>query len=291
MVLLEATFIVDRVTSEKDRYAVVVANLPLKVVQRIPRTLVMEDKPYTTFKELVVKEIDLSDYQRSKKLHALPALGDQRPSELLALIGNLQPVQDCGCYCARYQFLSRMPLITRAQLVNQKDLSVDELAPLADTISLSQVSVQSLIAEVDTDRHNTEVLTVRQRPVASSPSAPAKKKIRSGLSKRSAGSTRSGAKRPSPAASPAPGRETGTGRHQGPGASPSQRETPVSSCSSPVPARAPAPPTLPAALATSFHARNPPELQIGLQHAYCGSMMSSRSSRCWSTLAPPPASS
>ena len=74
----------------------------------------MEAKPYTILKELVVKETDLSDYQRSEKLHALPALRDQRPSDLLTLIRNLQPVQDCGCYCLRYQFLSRMSPITRA---------------------------------------------------------------------------------------------------------------------------------------------------------------------------------
>ena len=37
-------------------------------------------------KELVVKETDLSDYQRSEKLHALPVLGDRHPSELLAFI-------------------------------------------------------------------------------------------------------------------------------------------------------------------------------------------------------------
>lgn len=122
---LEATFIVNRVTTEKDKYAVVVANLPYSVVRRIPRNLVTESNPYTILKELVVKETDLSDYQRSEKLHALPALGDQRPSDLLASIRNLQPVQDCGCYCSRYQFLSRMPPITRAQLVNQKELTVD----------------------------------------------------------------------------------------------------------------------------------------------------------------------
>ena len=37
---LEATFIVNRVTSEKDKYAVVVANLPYSVVRRIPKNLV-----------------------------------------------------------------------------------------------------------------------------------------------------------------------------------------------------------------------------------------------------------
>ena len=116
--------------------------------------------------ELVAKETELSDYQRSEKLHALQALGDQRPSELLASIRNLQPVQDYGCYCSRYKFLSRMPPITRAQLVNQKDLTVDKLAVFADTIMLSQASVQSILAEVDADRHNSDVLAIRQRPSA-----------------------------------------------------------------------------------------------------------------------------
>ena len=68
---LEATFIVNRVhseqsqsfTTEKDKYAVVVANLPYSLVRRIPRNLVMETTPYTILKELVVKETDLSDYQ------------------------------------------------------------------------------------------------------------------------------------------------------------------------------------------------------------------------------------
>ena len=93
--------------------------------------IIKEKEPYFVLKELVVKETVLPDYQRREKLHALPVLGDQRPSELLASIRNLQPVADCKCYFARYQFLSRMPPITRAQLVNQKDLTVDELAALA----------------------------------------------------------------------------------------------------------------------------------------------------------------
>ena len=131
----------NRVTTEKDKYAVVVSNLLFKVVHGIPRTVASKERPYTVLKELVVKETDLSDYQRSEKLHTLPALGDQRPSELLVSIRNLQPIQDCGCYCARYQFLSRMPPITRAQ----KDRTVDKLAALADTIMLSQASLHNLI--------------------------------------------------------------------------------------------------------------------------------------------------
>ena len=76
------------ITTE-DKYAVVVANLLYAMVRRIPRYLVTDSEPYTILKELVVKETDLSDYQRSEKLHALPALGDQRPSDLLASIRNL----------------------------------------------------------------------------------------------------------------------------------------------------------------------------------------------------------
>ena len=72
-----------------------------------------------------------------------------------------------------------MPPITRAQLVNQKDLTMDELAKLADTIMLSQANVQSVLAEVDADRHNADrhnadrhnadVLAVRQWPAAPPP--------------------------------------------------------------------------------------------------------------------------
>ena len=43
-----------------------------------------------------------------------------------------------------------------------KDLTVDELAALGDTIMLSQANVQSLMAEVTANQHNAEVLAVRQ---------------------------------------------------------------------------------------------------------------------------------
>ena len=59
-------------TTEKDEYAVVVSNLPFKVVRRIPWTIASKKDPYTVPKELVVKETHLSDYQRSEKLHAHP---------------------------------------------------------------------------------------------------------------------------------------------------------------------------------------------------------------------------
>ena len=36
------------VTTKKDKYAVVLANLPFKVVRHIPRTLATEEKPYTS---------------------------------------------------------------------------------------------------------------------------------------------------------------------------------------------------------------------------------------------------
>ena len=49
-------------------------------------------------------------------------------------------------------------------------------APEHVTIMLSQASVQSLMAEVDTNRHNTEVLAVCQRPSASASPTPTKEK-------------------------------------------------------------------------------------------------------------------
>ena len=60
--------------------------------------------------------------------------------------------------------------------MNQKDLLVDELPALADTIMLSQASVQSLLAKVDAERHNATVLAVRQRPTASALPPPKEKK-------------------------------------------------------------------------------------------------------------------
>ena len=58
---LEQTFIVNKVTTQKDMYAVVISNLPFKVVRRIPRTISSKKEPYDILKELVVMVTDLSD--------------------------------------------------------------------------------------------------------------------------------------------------------------------------------------------------------------------------------------
>ena len=71
---LEAVFQVNRVPTEKDKYAVVVSHLLFKVVRLILRTIASRQEPYTILMELVVKETDLSDYQRSEKLHTQPEL-------------------------------------------------------------------------------------------------------------------------------------------------------------------------------------------------------------------------
>ena len=68
-----------------------------------------------------------------------------------------------------------MPPITRAQLINQKDLMVDELAALVDTIMLFQVNLHNLMAEVEADRHNSNVLTIHRHSSAS-PTSPKEKK-------------------------------------------------------------------------------------------------------------------
>ena len=71
-----------------------------------------------------------------------------------------------------------MPPLTRAQLVNQKDLTVDELAALTNTIMLFQANLHNLMGEVEADCHNSEVLTVRQRSSASPTPSKEKKKMK-----------------------------------------------------------------------------------------------------------------
>ena len=88
----------NKVVTKKEKCAVVMSNLPFKIICRIPHETLSKPNPYNTIKNLVDKETDLSDYQQSEKLHTLPSLDDQRPSELLAFIRNLQSEPDCKCY-------------------------------------------------------------------------------------------------------------------------------------------------------------------------------------------------
>ena len=41
--------------------------------------LLTKKDPYTAIRNLVVKDTNMSDYQRLENLHTLPALGDQQP--------------------------------------------------------------------------------------------------------------------------------------------------------------------------------------------------------------------
>ena len=143
----------------------VVSNFSYKIICRIPRDTLSNPGPYNTIKQQVVKETDLSDYQRSEKLHNLPALFDQRPSELLTFIRNLQPEPDCKWYYSQYQFLSQMPPIMRAQLVSKKDLSVD------DDISLLKTAINNPKAEAVSEHLLEEVFEIRSKPSGKKPSA------------------------------------------------------------------------------------------------------------------------
>ena len=147
-------------TPSKDMYSCVVSNLQYKIIRQILQDLFSKPELYTTIKNLVVKETDMSNYQRSEKLHALLALSAQRPSELLARIRTLQFKADCKCCCSRYQFFSRMPPTTWAQLVSKKDLTINQLAELADDITLSQTTVNNLVAEA-INEHSEEVNKVQ----------------------------------------------------------------------------------------------------------------------------------
>ena len=64
----ESTFVVNKITTQKGMYSCVVSNLPYKIIRQIPRDLLSKLDPYTAIKNLVVKETNMSDYQRSKKL-------------------------------------------------------------------------------------------------------------------------------------------------------------------------------------------------------------------------------
>ena len=59
---------------------------------------------------------------------------------------------------------------------NQKDLSIDQLAALAEAIMLSQANFHNLMAEVDADYHNADVFTDRQLSSASPTPSKEKKK-------------------------------------------------------------------------------------------------------------------
>ena len=133
---IESRFRLRRVADEWDRFDCVVAALP-KDTLRLVLDIVTTPPPvapYTALKARILHTHERTDYQRIEQLMAMEALGDRRPSELLAAMLEICPAGEEKSKFFAFHFLHRLPQELRIMLGEDDHQEVHQLAAKADKL-------------------------------------------------------------------------------------------------------------------------------------------------------------
>jgi hypothetical protein len=129
----EAEFETARVTVQNTQYSLVVKALPEEIAVDVKHLLTVRpaDRPYDTLKEAVIKVCQATEADRVRRFNAL-SLGDQRPSQLLRRMRDLQPVGDDSPWY-RHAFLAKLPAALQLHLAATRG-DLEAIAEAADTL-------------------------------------------------------------------------------------------------------------------------------------------------------------
>lgn len=131
----EGQFHLRAVVAELDRYYLVLAALPEATVELIADLVeapVLPATPYTELRRRLLQAHTLSSYQMVEQLNNHPALGDQRPSELLAAMLKRCPRGHEDSPFFFYLFLHRLPRELRVLLADMDPADRRALSERAD---------------------------------------------------------------------------------------------------------------------------------------------------------------
>ena len=134
--LAESRFRVRRIYDEWDRYDNLVSSLTADSIRLVLDVVTNppEDEPYTFLKDRLLGTHQLTDYQRIEQLIAVGALGDRKPSQLLAQMLELCPAGEERSKFFAFHFLQRLPQELRIMLGDDDHQEVQQLAAKADRL-------------------------------------------------------------------------------------------------------------------------------------------------------------
>jgi hypothetical protein len=132
----ECRFTAHGVVDEFARYCLVVGALPHDSLRRVADIVESPppENPYTIIKQRLLGAHLMTDYQRAEKLYLSPAIGDRKPSEMMAAMLEMCPRGEEKTNLFACLFLQRLPREIRVLLsrVDHKDLKL--LAEEADAL-------------------------------------------------------------------------------------------------------------------------------------------------------------
>ena len=134
---VEDVFRLRGVTDQRDQFAFAYAKLEEAQLQQVDDIIEMRPLPPDAFNRLrdrLVSTHSLDAYQRLEQLLALPALGGQRPTAMLAQLLQLCPPKEETTLFFKSAFLQRLPAAVRMQLAEDRHSPVQALAARADAL-------------------------------------------------------------------------------------------------------------------------------------------------------------
>lgn len=132
------------ITTEETKYQYVVAHLGHENSREVKDLIINTPavNPFSTLREAVTLRVGQSQKQKTRRLLELEQLGDRKASQFL------RHLKDLGGSLVNDEFLktiwlTRLPTMVQAILAGQQNLSLDNLASLADSI-METTSCQQL---------------------------------------------------------------------------------------------------------------------------------------------------
>jgi hypothetical protein len=132
----ELRFETSNVASERQRFAYTVDALPYETLCHVVDLVEAPPavQPYTILKERLLLAHQLTPVEKAIKLMEQPALGDRRPSQLLADLLQACPPGEQQTAFFRGAFISKLPAELQAHLTGIDTANLKELAQRADQL-------------------------------------------------------------------------------------------------------------------------------------------------------------
>lgn len=133
--LADRAFCAANITSEATKFAHAVAHLGTQFGSEV-RDIILNPpqfNPYTVLRDELIKRLGDTQASKTRKLIEDESMGDQRPSQFMRRLKNLggsSVTEDL----IKTLWISRLPALIQAILAAHKDLNLDTLAELADSI-------------------------------------------------------------------------------------------------------------------------------------------------------------
>lgn len=157
---VEFWFTFNKVTTEKDKFALIASQIDNATVTNLEEVLNPDDNtPYTKLKDKIVKTFEATTTAKINKLLSGCKLGDLKPSQLLAEMKRIGGT--VGDDILRNLWSKRLPLHVQPVVAAATKSSLDEVAVIADAI-IDVIPSETTINQVNNSNQQTTGATNNQ---------------------------------------------------------------------------------------------------------------------------------